>query len=771
MNKKFLSAVLFGALMVGSTVTFTGCIDNDEPAGIETLRGAKAELLKAKAAVETANAAYRNAQAQHELAMVENQNLLNEWQKLDNQLKELEVQEKTARVEAAIAEIKATLEVKKLQWEQNLLTEQKNLAYAQKAYEDAMKALELSKEYLSDAELTQLNHVKAKLDAAKGAMETAQGALTTAFGTYKTAVTKPENYLNEATLKEAISVAETNLAKATNKLNLKLEALEALESDDKYAAWQEVRKDFQNKKDSVDRVIADKNDQISKLVAYENNHSIDGLKKAITKVQGITTGKVAKENPDPFEVSTAIKSYITLTTDANAAILAYNSTDGTLTIGNFDQAIIGGYKDKDGEGATTDYTTMLKYNFVFNGASGYDATSKAIAGAITDVTKAKEGVDPNGPAWAEDNLAAAKTAMEDAKKTSDDAISAWKKAVASLGTKYDQQAFNEDEAVLEAQVKTAKEAASDTDPLVTSALAKYKVTYNKMLSYDQTIVTADKNAIDAAIASATAFRTAATTGGILTGKFTFKSVDPEQVLEVAAEAAFGVAYKDADGKVYRVMPTDEYVLANDDPATGAYTLYLKSVEAYNEAKEATELDDQFDAVLTQLNAWAKTLSDAKTAYEEKNKETLDAVTAAQNTVKEKVVTPIAALKLSADTDYKKDIDDMLTAITNNDDVKEFERLISALKTEIGDKNGVDGKTASTGLYKKVEDAEIALLKAEKNLELFNAGNLNEQYVITWAQEALDRAKAEYEDSVVEFNYWNGKLEDMMKALYSKSSAE
>ena len=62
MNKKFLSVVLFGALMAGSSVTFTGCIDNDEPAGIENLRGAKAELLKAKAAVETAKVAYVNAQ-------------------------------------------------------------------------------------------------------------------------------------------------------------------------------------------------------------------------------------------------------------------------------------------------------------------------------------------------------------------------------------------------------------------------------------------------------------------------------------------------------------------------------------------------------------------------------------------------------------------------------------------------------------------------------------------------------------------------------------
>ena len=31
MNKKYLSVVLFGALMLGTAGTFTGCIDNDEP--------------------------------------------------------------------------------------------------------------------------------------------------------------------------------------------------------------------------------------------------------------------------------------------------------------------------------------------------------------------------------------------------------------------------------------------------------------------------------------------------------------------------------------------------------------------------------------------------------------------------------------------------------------------------------------------------------------------------------------------------------------------
>lgn len=50
-------------LMGGVSTSLTSCIDNDEPAGITDLRGAKAELLRAKAQVELAEVAIRNANA------------------------------------------------------------------------------------------------------------------------------------------------------------------------------------------------------------------------------------------------------------------------------------------------------------------------------------------------------------------------------------------------------------------------------------------------------------------------------------------------------------------------------------------------------------------------------------------------------------------------------------------------------------------------------------------------------------------------------------
>ena len=89
MNKKFLSVVLFGALMAGSSVTFTGCIDNDEPAGIENLRGAKAELIKA-------NAAYRQAEVEIRKVDIERQQILLEREKIDMEIQKLDLEIKQA---------------------------------------------------------------------------------------------------------------------------------------------------------------------------------------------------------------------------------------------------------------------------------------------------------------------------------------------------------------------------------------------------------------------------------------------------------------------------------------------------------------------------------------------------------------------------------------------------------------------------------------------------------------------------------------------------
>ena len=154
MNKKVLSAILFGALMAG-TGTFTSCIDNEEPASIATLRGAKAELLKAKAAVEQAKvaqvqaeaevaraqAALLQAQAEAEAAKAESDKALAAAQIAEAQAKAEEAlaNAEKARLEAEAAYQEAIINLKKAQ-AQLLAKQQKALAPFVEAYEAATTA-------------------------------------------------------------------------------------------------------------------------------------------------------------------------------------------------------------------------------------------------------------------------------------------------------------------------------------------------------------------------------------------------------------------------------------------------------------------------------------------------------------------------------------------------------------------------------------------------------------------------------------------------------
>ena len=154
MNKKVLSAILFGALMAG-TGTFTSCIDNEEPASIVTLRGAKAELLKAKALVEKekvaqvqaeaevarAQAALIQAQAAAEAAKAESDKALAAAQIAEAQAKAEEAlaNAEKARLEAEAAYQEAIINLKKAQ-AQLLAKQQKALAPFVEAYEAANTA-------------------------------------------------------------------------------------------------------------------------------------------------------------------------------------------------------------------------------------------------------------------------------------------------------------------------------------------------------------------------------------------------------------------------------------------------------------------------------------------------------------------------------------------------------------------------------------------------------------------------------------------------------
>lgn len=114
-------------LMSGATATFTSCIDTDEPAGIEELRGAKAELLRAKAAVEQAEAAIRTAQAAWVQAKADYEAQKAAQEELKTQIQQAKTEAEVAGYQQKMQENAEAFEAKMYQLQAQ--TEQERLAY------------------------------------------------------------------------------------------------------------------------------------------------------------------------------------------------------------------------------------------------------------------------------------------------------------------------------------------------------------------------------------------------------------------------------------------------------------------------------------------------------------------------------------------------------------------------------------------------------------------------------------------------------------------
>ena len=177
MRKKWTYVAIF-SMMLGMAPVFTGCIDTDEPAGLEDLRVAKAELLRAKAQLELvrqqevlANAELIKAQAEMERARARNERALaaiNEARAKQEEaiatLKELDNEQKRAE----IAELLKQYQRDQLEWEleyaqsqQDAINAQKSweLAYQQSLinYEKALVELKSLQATLASAQQTTLN--------------------------------------------------------------------------------------------------------------------------------------------------------------------------------------------------------------------------------------------------------------------------------------------------------------------------------------------------------------------------------------------------------------------------------------------------------------------------------------------------------------------------------------------------------------------------------------------------------------------------------------
>ena len=324
MNKKVLSAILFSALFAG-TGTFTSCIDNDEPAGIEELRGAKAELLKAKVAVEQANAAYKlaeaewmKAQAATEAANTRLQEALAEQQELANKLQEAKDKDEIAKLEAAEVAARQAAELAAIAHEGAMLVAKGALAEAQLTYENTLKQIEIAKAVMSEKSKLKLSELMTELniEGLKGQIATQEGAVATAQHNLYAAML----YWN-ADSTYYIAKAEQGVTKAqaaldANAANIaKYEQYLAKDSTFEESAWrEEIAK--------IEAELAEVNKQIA-VFALDTAKALNGEeRKAIDKA--IADAKAAYDlESDSLNVK--------LAEDIKDTLLYYNGVENNKT--------------------------------------------------------------------------------------------------------------------------------------------------------------------------------------------------------------------------------------------------------------------------------------------------------------------------------------------------------------------------------------------------------------------------------------------------------
>lgn len=155
----------------------TGCLENDEPLGIQELRSAKAELYRAQAALANAEIGLKEAQIRMKEAKIAQEEALTRTMELQNQMREIDLQLKQDSASAESARLQKLMQ--QYEWEMDSIQEastaallklQQNNAIAQHNYELALKELDFLKGQTNDKYAARLTEVAGKLSTSMTTM-------------------------------------------------------------------------------------------------------------------------------------------------------------------------------------------------------------------------------------------------------------------------------------------------------------------------------------------------------------------------------------------------------------------------------------------------------------------------------------------------------------------------------------------------------------------------------------------------------------------------
>ena len=428
MNKKVLSAILFSALFAG-TGTFTSCIDNDEPAGIEELRGAKAELIRAKVAVEQANAAFTLAQAEVEKAKAAKELAEAKIKEAVAKIKEAEAEAQKiqndadrADLEKKIAEYEMELEKAAAKHEAAMLEKQVALAKAKRSYDIAMKQIAIAEALMSEEVKVAVSELKAAVNWWMAEVETLEHNIEKQQDVLYDAA----KYLTAKTdLKLAQAEADLNAAKAAleaNELAIeKYQSYLAVDSTTTAADWRAEVAAIEAEVLEFDKKIATYELEFVKAMESEETKA---LKAAVDAAED---AKDAIEAPELAEKLTYTYKYLGTDQDVTKTIENVTYEDAISEIAGSDFLTTGEYAGFIAElkNDIDSYTTEKKY--WLDSIADMDATAEAAASELAE--KVKKNYEEALAAWTNAYSATEWAAKKTAAGT---AVTTYKQAIIAI---------------------------------------------------------------------------------------------------------------------------------------------------------------------------------------------------------------------------------------------------------------------------------------------------------------------------------------------------
>lgn len=779
-------------LMGGVSTSLTSCIDNDEPAGITDLRGAKAELLRAKAQVELAEAAIRNANAAIQQAKadylqekVAQEKLTTDYLTAKNEDKKIALQQQAAlREQTYLAQLYAAQTAAKqaeLDYQTALAKIEISLATVKDdAYAEALYDLLNNKAFNYQKYKVSIDPTTNKVTVEKDG--TATGTVQGLIGLSKELATVKQDLANviqqnlilgykfdkdalkndvavEVEVKKAeLAVSEKTLAELKEIIGISLDGFEA-----KYQEIADKKKEAENNKTNV---------SIEKAKDLAENY--DG------KAQELKN-KRAAESEFTFDIPADVQ-------DGFYQIVSQAKTDADTEYSNWEttnpSATDEQKEAKKKELGIPTYETILKLATV-NAEGEYAFTNgmkvNATAATKQDIIEAvKEDVEEKAEAQdvalLEQDMKLAEEAETELKKTFDAAEKTWKAAAAA----YD-KAYKADKYHITGQseydvVKGAVETYNNSDKSAADQTALINA-YKKYLNGDGTLegrtkLDGFKPADNINIATATADNLSARLTAFLSATDTDRFGDSTPTMnggyyEALKEAAadFGVTVDQRTAYTYEEWTAAQEAsspLSGATAGTATYNYFTAmdehadAVKAYEDAANVADwvtllanIEKVEEAVLAETNALQ-----LEEAALDKVKAEIEAKYAVQDATYDAEATSYGEI-LDAMAAAVPDVDNSLGAITQAN----YDQAIANLKAKIASYEGAslsetDGTITLGTISQKKQ--EVALY--ENLLKGLEDGSY----------QAEEEILKNYNDALIEA--YNMQIE-VLQALFDKANAQ